>query len=92
MVDFGDDSDIYEGSLGGSKVYVKRVRVHTGDSPQTTAEVCRQCHRFSSPPLLTELTDLLPRGRHLEKPVTPEHLAIPGCHYQSPSTRFRMDA
>ena len=88
----GSNSDVWEGILGGSKVCVKRVRMHALDSLQTTAEVRYQCRRFSYSPLLTELTDVLPRGCHLEKPVTPKDFTIPRCHYQSPPNRFELDA
>ena len=35
----GGPGDVYEGTLDGSRVCVKRVRVHTGDSPMKATKV-----------------------------------------------------
>jgi hypothetical protein len=37
----GGYGDVYEGSLDGSRVCIKRVRVYTRDSPEKAIKVCR---------------------------------------------------
>jgi hypothetical protein len=36
----GGYGDVYEGTLGGLKVCIKRVRVYTGDAPEKVIKVC----------------------------------------------------
>ena len=36
----GGCGDVYHGTLGGSRVCIKRVRVYTNDDPQQAAKVC----------------------------------------------------
>jgi len=36
----GGFSDVYKGTLGGSSVCVKRIRVYTSDGPQKAIKVC----------------------------------------------------
>jgi len=46
---------VYEGTLDGSRVCLKRVRVYTRDSPEKATKVCHwRCH-FSCFPSLTNL-------------------------------------
>ena len=35
---------VYKGTFNGSKVRVRRVRMHSGGDPQKAKEVCSQCH------------------------------------------------
>jgi hypothetical protein len=41
----GGYGDVYGGTLNGSKVCIKRMRVYTGD-PQRAAKVRHWCHRL----------------------------------------------
>ena len=87
----GGYGDVYNGTLDGSRVCIKRVRVYTEDGPEKAAKV-RYCRRrFPSPQSLMKLLDLLPRGRNLEAPETPKHRILTGCHYHPLPTHFRLD-
>ena len=44
---------MYEGTFDGSKVYLKRVRRHTLESPEISAKVCRGYYPLSHWPSLT---------------------------------------
>ena len=44
----GGSGDVYEGTLNGSKVCVKRVRVYARDGPEAGKKVLR-AHRFLVP-------------------------------------------
>ena len=76
----GGYDDVYEGSLDGSRVCVKRVRVHT------------RCQRHSFPclPSLTKLTGLLPETLRKQMIQRRDGLAIgwragPGKYSKLPS-------
>ena len=47
------DCDVYEGTLGGSKVCIKRVRMYAPNRQQTIAKVRDWPHRFTYPSMLT---------------------------------------
>ena len=87
----GGYGDIYHGTLDGSSVCIKRVRVYTKDPPTKAIGVRYWRCRFPRPPSLTKLTDLLQRGCNVETLETPKHLTPPGCYHHSPPTRFKLD-
>jgi len=87
----GGYGDMYEGSLDGSRVCVKRVRVYTKDDPKKAAKV-RYRHRcFPCLPSITKLIGFLSRGRNVETLNTPKHPTSPGCHYRSPPAYYELD-
>ena len=88
----GGYGDVYRGTLGGSMVCVKRVRMYTQDGPHKAIKVCYRRRCFPCLPSLTKITGLLPRGRNLETPGTPEYLTAPRCHYHTPPAGFELDA
>jgi len=83
---------VYEGTLGRSRVCVKRVRVYTRDGPEKTAEACFCCRHFSCLLPLTKLIDLLPRGRDVETLDTFKHRAAAGYYYHFIPAHFELDA
>lgn len=85
----GGYGDAYEGILDGSRVCIKRVRVHTKGGPEAATRV-RYRFRFCSP-FLTQLADLLPRGRDMESLGEPKHRTPARCHYHSLPARLRVD-
>ena len=87
----GGYGDVYEGSLDGLRVCIKRVRVYAHDGLQKATKVRFRCRRFSCSPSLIQLADLLPRSRNMETVDTPEHLTLAGHHYRSPPTHFGLD-
>ena len=88
----GSSSDTYEGTLNGSKVCVKRVRVYTKEGPEQVTKVCYQPHHFPRLLSLTSLTDPLPGGCGVETPDTPKHRPPPRYNLHSSPACFRMDA
>ena len=42
----GSSGDIYEGTLNGSKVCVKRVRIYSKEGPEKATKVRRRSHYF----------------------------------------------
>jgi len=87
----GGFGDVFRGTLNGSRVCIKRMRVYIKDGPEKAAKVCYRLRCFPRLPSLTKLTDLLQRGCNVETPETPKHLTPPGCHYLSPPTHFELD-
>ena len=71
---------MHEGTLDGSKVCIKRVKVYTQDGPQKAARVRHRCRHFPRPLSLTKPTDLLSRGHNVETPDTSEHCTPTGRH------------
>jgi len=88
----GGFGDAYEGTLDGSKVCIKRVRVYPRDDQKKAFKARYWRCRFLCSPLLTTLTALLPRGRHVEIFETPKRRALPGYYSQSFPTHFGLDA
>ena len=80
---------MYEGTLGGSKVCIKRVRVYE-DGPQKATKVCYSRRHSPCSPSLTELTDRLPRGRNVETLNTPKYSTAVGYHYHPLPARFTL--
>jgi hypothetical protein len=82
---------VYEGTLRGSKVCVKRIRVYSKDGPKIATKVCYRCHHFPGLPLLTRPTDPLPGGRGVEALETPKHRLPPRYHFHSTPAYIRVD-
>ena len=82
---------MHEGTLDGSKVCIKRVKVYTQDGPQKAARVRHRCRRFPRPLSLTKPTDLLSRGHNVETLDTSEHRTPTRCHYHPLSAHFDLD-
>ena len=80
---------MYEGTLGSSKVCVKRVRVYA-DGPQKATRVCYSRRHSPYSPSLTELTGLLPRGRNVETLNTPQYSTAAGYHHHPLPARFTL--
>ena len=83
--------DVYEGTLDGSRVSVKRFRVYSKEGPM---KVIKVHHQRNHPlvPLLTSLTDPLPGGCGVETLETSKHRPLPRDHFHSSTAYFRMDA
>ena len=88
----GSGRDIYEGSLNGLKICVKRVRIYSKDGPKKAIKVRHQRHRSPCLLLLMRLTDHLPGGHRVETFDTPKHSLTPGCHPHPPPAYIGMDA
>lgn len=92
-VTLGGSGDIYEGTLNGSRVCVKRVRVYSKEGPEKATKVHHPHHYFPCLPLLTRpLTDFLPGGCSLETLETSKHHPPPRCHPHPSPTYLKMDA
>ena len=87
----GGSGDIYKGTLSGSAVCVKRVRVYSKEGPKKATKVRHQCHHSFCPSLLTCLADPLPGGRGVETLDTPKHRSLLWYHSRSSPTRLGMD-
>lgn len=81
---------MYEGTLGGSRICIKRLREYTKDGSQEPMKVCSSAFASCLPPL-TRLAEVLPRGRYVETLETPKYLTPPGYHYHSPPTHLELD-
>ena len=82
--------DIYEGTLNGSKVCVKRVRIYTKEGPEKATKVRNRPYHFPRLLLLTSLTDPLPGGCGVETLDTPKYYPPPRYDFHSSPARFRM--
>ena len=87
----GGFGDVYEGTLDGSRVCVKRIRVYTQDGPQKAARVRYQHLLFPRLPSLMKPTDLLSRGYNVETLDAPKHPTPTRCHYHTLPTYFKLD-
>ena len=81
---------VYKGTVNGSIVCVKRVRVYAQEDPRKAKKVCGR-HRSSPSSPLMKIAGLLPRGCNVETPDTPKPHTILGCHYHSPPAHFGLD-
>ena len=88
---FGSFGDVYKGTLDGSMVCIKRIRVYPREGPKKAAKVRCRCRRFPRSPSLMEPTVLLSRGRDVEALETPKYPIPTGCHYHSLPARFELD-
>ena len=82
--------DVYEGTLDGSRVYIKRMRVYP-DGPQKAARVRCRRRRFPCSQLLTEPTDLLSPGHNVETLDAPKRPTPIGRHCGSLPAHFELD-
>ena len=88
----GGYGEVYEGTLDGSRVCIKRVKAYTNDPPEKALKVRCFCHRFSYLSQLTKAAGLLSRGCDVETADTSKRHAPPGCHHPAtPATCFRLD-
>ena len=86
----GSSGDIYEGTLNGSKVCVKRIRIYTKEGPEKSTKVQYRHHLLPYPQMLTRLTDPIPGGCGVETLDTPKHRPPPWDDFRSSPARFRM--
>ena len=87
----GTYGDVYDGTLDGSKICVKRIRVYTQPGPQKAAKVHCRRRRFPRSPSLMEPIDLLSRGHNVETLDAPKHPMPTGCYYDSLPAHFDLD-
>ena len=81
---------VYKGTFNGSKVRIRRVRMHSGGDPRKVKEVCTLCH---VPLFLNQLitpVGLPQGGRNFETLRTSEHCPPLGCDHGSSRTHFRL--
>ena len=83
---------MYYGTLDGSRVCIKRMRVYMKDGPQKAAKVRCWCCCIPRSSPLTKSAGFLSRSRNVETVDAPKHLTSPGCHHHSPSARLELDA
>ena len=57
---------MYKGTLDGSEVCVKRVRIYSKDGPKKATKVRYRSHHFPCVPMLMRPTDALPGGCGVE--------------------------
>ena len=86
----GGYGDVYEGTLDGSRVCVKRARIYD-DEPRRVTKVRHSRRRFPCSSYLTKPTDLLPRGSDVETFDTSKHSTAIGYHRHSFPTCFGLD-
>ena len=86
----GGFGDVYEGVLNGSKIYVKRVRIHSQGGPANP----KKCFPVAFPSLLLPMRsgDSLPRGCGVETLETPKYCPRPWKHFGFSPACFRIDA
>ena len=87
----GGYSDMHEGTLDGSRVCIKRVRVYQ-DDPGKATEVCYLRCRSPCSLSLMKLVGLLSRGRNVEAPGSLKHRTPTVYYHHFPSTHFGLDA
>jgi len=87
----GGYGDVYQGTLDGSRVCIKRIREYIMDGPEKAAKVRYQQHHLARWPRLTKPADLLQRGCDVETLDTPEHCAPTWCYYRSLPACFNLD-
>jgi hypothetical protein len=87
----GGPGDVYEGTLNGLKVCVKRIRVYSRDGPKKVAKVRYRHDSFPCLPTLTRTTDALSRGSGVETLGPPKHRPPPRHHFHSPSACLGVD-
>jgi len=88
----GGYGDVYQGTLGGTTVCVKRVRAYVRDGPEKATKACYRYHFLPCPSSLTKPADLLQGGRDVETLGTPEYRTSAGRHYRSIPAGFGMGA
>jgi hypothetical protein len=87
----GGYGDVYRGTLDGSRICVKRVRVYARDGPGKATKARYWRRRSPCLPPLTKLTGILPRGRDVETLDTPKYFTSTR-HYDHPlPAHFKLD-
>ena len=81
---------VCEGTLDGSNVHIKRVRMFPRGDPQEVKEVCFRCY-VSRLQVLTNLIDLPRGGRGVETLETSQRRPPSGCNCRSSPTSFGLD-
>ena len=87
----GGSGDIYQGTLDGEDVCVKRVRVYSKDGPKQATKVRHRRHFSPYRLLLTRHTDSLPGSCGVETLGTPKHRFPPRYYPQTSPTHIRVD-
>ena len=83
---------MYEGSLDGSRVCIKRVKAYVQDGSQKADRVRYwRRGRFPHSPPLTKPIDLLSRSHNVEKLETPKCSTATRYYYHLLPTRFESD-
>ena len=85
----GGYGDVYDGTLDGSRVCVKRIRMYSRDGPGNAAKVCYRRRHLPCPPSPTN-ADVLPGGCDVEALDTQKHRTPTGCHHRSLPARFGL--
>ena len=88
----GGFGEVHHGTLEGSPVCVKRLRLIGRDALVVATRVRYWHHRIPSPSSRTNPTDVLPRGCDVEKLKISKHLASPGRYHLPTTTRFNFYA
>jgi hypothetical protein len=88
----GGSGDVYKGSLDGSEVCIKRVRIYAKDGPMKATKVRCRCYPFPCAPRLTRLADALPGGCRVEMVETQKHRPPPRYHPHPSPAHLRLDA
>ena len=83
----GGSGDLYEGTLGGSKVCVKRFRAYPMGEPTDPAQVRYFFIAFPTQ-LPTRSVDRLPGGHGVGAPRTPKCRLTPWYHPRSSAAYF----
>ena len=86
----GGYSDMHEGTLDGSRVCIKRVRVYQ-DDPGKATEVCYLRCRSPCSLSLMKLAGLLSRGRNVETPESLKNRTPTAYYHHSPPAHFGLD-
>ena len=83
---------MYQGTLGDTRVCIKRVRAYLKDGPEKAIKARYRYRRFPRPPSLTKSADLLQRGRDVETFGPPKYCTTAGRHYRSVPAHFEVGA
>ena len=88
----GGSGDVYKGTLDGSEVCIKRVRIYAKDGPVKATKVRYQSHHFPCVLMLTRLADALPGGCSVETFGPQKRRPPPRYHPHSSPAHLRLDA
>ena len=87
----GGSCEVYKGTLNGSKVCIKHIRVYAHDTPQAKAKVRFWRTRFPSTPLSHHSNSgILQRGRDMETFGAPKRFAPSGHYHRALPTDFEL--
>lgn len=82
---------MHKGIFDGGNVQVKKMRVYSQGNPEALEVQSRWCSFFLGSCLLTHVTVILPRGRHVEARQPPKHCSVPWCYCRPLPARFGLD-